>query len=261
MPSSSSSFWPQWNEQPVFTVLLVLLLASGALFGIASSVTAFREMRSAGYAEQMPPSISVTGEGTAVVKNTLATVDVGVTKTAASASEAQRMATEAMNALTASLQELGISRDDLKTSAYNVYPQYNYNVTPATIVGYEARQTLGVKIRQTDLVNAVLGKAGEMGATDIGSLQFEVDDDTLATNEARDEAIARARAQAEATARAMGVRLGDILSYSESKGGMGYSPLYVDASYDGSRESGYVPDIQMGQSDVQMYVYLTYALE
>ncbi len=257
----SSSFWPQWNDQPVFTVLLVLLLASGALFGVASAVKAFREFHSVGYAEQMSPSISVTGEGKAVIQNTLAMVDVGVTKTAVNASDAQRLATESMNALTAALQSLGIVETDLQTSAYSVYPQYDYEAVPAKIVGYEARQTLTVKIRETDLVNAVLGKAGEMGATDIGSLRFEVDDDTAAVREARTLAITRAREQAEATARALGARLGDVVSYSENTGDMGYAPVYAEGSFDGARGGDYVPDIQLGESEVLVHVYLTYALE
>ena len=261
MPNTSSSFWPQWNDQPVFTVLLTLLLAAGVLWLGAEACKAFQESSRVGYGEQMAPSISVSAEGTAVAKNDIATVDIGVTKTAPAASDAQTMAIDAMNALTAAMKDLGIAADDLQTSSYDVYPQYDYEQSPAVIVGYEASQTLTVKIRESELVNTVLGRAGELGATNIGSLHFEADDDTQATNEAREEAIAKARAQAEATAEAMGATLGEVVSYSESMGGSEY-PYY--RSYLESSDSmvaGAMPDVQMGQSEVQVYVYLNYAIK
>jgi hypothetical protein len=43
MPSNSSSFWPQWDDQPVFTVLLALLLAAGVVWAGASAGKAFQE--------------------------------------------------------------------------------------------------------------------------------------------------------------------------------------------------------------------------
>lgn len=260
MPNPSSSFWPQWNDQPVFTVLLTLLLGVGVLWLGAEAWRAFQESSRVGYGEQMSPSISVSAEATAVAKNDIATVDIGVTKTAPLASDAQTMAIDAMNALTAAMKDLGIVADDLRTSSYDVYPQYDYEQSPAVIVGYEASQTLTVKIRESEVVNTVLSKAGELGATNISSLRFEADDDAEAMNTARAEAIAKARAQAQATADAMGATLGDVISYSESMGDVGYPYYrsYLEAS--DSAMGGAVPDVQMGQSEVQIYVYLNYAI-
>lgn len=261
MPLQSSSFWPQWDDQPVFTVLLALFLAMGVFWAGAGAYRSYQESTRVGYGEQMAPSISVSADGKAVVKNDIATVDIGVTKSAADASEAQNLATEAMNSLTAAIKELGIAAEDLQTSSYYVYPQYDYDDSPATIVGYEASQTLTVKIRENDLVSTVLGEAAELGATNIGSLRFEADDDSAAEDEARKEAIAKARAQAEATAAAMGATLGEVISYSESTGDSGYDYYsYAESSRDFAA-GGVAPDVQMGQSEVQLYVYITYGLK
>jgi uncharacterized protein len=258
---SSSSFWPRWDDQPLFTVLLALFLAAGVLLASAFACKIFRESRHAGYAEQASPSISVTAEGEAVLKNDVATVDVGVTKNASSATQAQDMATTSMNALTAALQTLGISSDDLQTSSYTVYPQYDYDASPAVIVGYEANQTLTVKIRESELVNSVLGKASELGVTNISGLRFEAEDDTEALQEAREEAIVKARAQAEATAEAMGVELGEIVSYSESYGGGVYPMMYRSEGDMMSESVLALPDVQMGQNEVELTVYVSYSLE
>ena len=262
MTNSSSSLWPQWDDQPVFTVLLALLLATGVAWLGAEAYKALQESSRVGYGEQMSPSISVNAEGTSVVKNDIATVDIGVIKTAPSASDAQGKAIEAMNALTAAMKDLGIVADDLQTSSYDVYPQYDYEQSPAVIVGYEASQTLTVKIRKSELVNVALGKAGDLGATNIGSLRFEADDDAEAMNAARAEAIAKARAQAESIAEAMDATLGDVVSYSESFGGGGYPYFksFGDSMMDVA-SSASAPDVQMGQSEVEISVYLTYSLE
>lgn len=244
----------------MFTLLLALFLVAGVVWAGASACKVLREAQRVGYGQQMSPSISVNAEGTAISKNNIATVDVGVTKTASTASEAQTLATTAMNSLTQAMKDLGIPVEDLQTSSYNVYPQYNYNTSPSEIVGYEASQMLTVKIRASELVSTVLGKAGELGATNISSLRFEADDDTVAVNEARAEAIAQARAQAEATAEAMGARLGEVVSYSESRSDMGYPYAYAEAMTSDAGRGGASPDVQMGQSEVHMYVYLTYSL-
>lgn len=261
MPTPSSSFWPQWDDQPVFTVLLALFLVTGVFWAGSEAYRSLQEATRVGYGEQAAPSISVNAEGKAVVKNDIATVDVGVTKSAADASEAQNLATEAMNLLTAAMKELGVAEDDLQTSSYYVYPQYDYEESPPTIVGYEASQTLTVKVRESDVVSAVLGKAAELGATNIGSLRFEADDDSAAEEEARKEAIAEARAQAEATAEAMGATLGDVISYSESRGDMGGYYAYAESSARDLSVDSMAPDVQMGQSEVQLYVYITYGLK
>lgn len=260
MPNPSSSFWPQWNDQPVFTVLLTLLLGVGVLWLGAEAYKAFQESSRVGYSEHASPSISVSAEGSAFVKNDIATVDIGVTKTALAASDAQTLAIDSMNALTAAMKDLGIGESDLQTSSYTVYPQYDYNKSPAVIVGYEASQTLTVRVREPEQVNVVLGKAGELGATNIGSLRFEADSDAEALQEARAEALAQAREEAQSIANAMGAKLGDIVSYSESVGNADYSFLrsYLDVSE--SAAGGAVPDVQMGENEVQVSVYLQYAI-
>ncbi len=214
--------------------------------------------RRTGYADQMPPSITVSALGTGTSANDVATVDLGVTNSAANSSTAQDDNTVKVNAIMAAMKELGIAAEDLKTSSYNIYPQYDYDQAPPTIVGYEASQTVTVKIRNSDLVGKVLEKAGDVGATNIGGLRFEADDDSGAEADARAEAIAKARQQAEEIAKAMGATLGDVVSYSENKGSDMY-PYYERAlSVDSAQ--GAMPSISPGQSEVQMQVYISYSL-
>lgn len=255
-----SSFWPRWNEQPVFTVLLGVLLGLGVLFLSSITYKTFRESLQVGYGEHVPASISVSAEGTAIAQNNLATIDMGVSSVASSASAAEESVTRGMNALTAALRDIGIPAEDLQTVSYTVYPQYDYEKTPAIIVGYEASSLLTITIRDSALVNTVLGIGSELGITNISGLRFTVDDASHAQDLARAEAIEKARTQAEVIADAMGVTLGRIVSYSESVGGSGMYPLYRSVVED-SASSAPIPDVQMGQDELSVAVYIQYALE
>jgi uncharacterized protein YggE len=95
----------------------------------------------------------------------------------------------------------------------------------------------------------VIEKAGDLGATNIGSLRYEADDKTAAEAQAREEAIVRAYEQALSIVDAMGARLGDVVSYAESD-----NPSYYGYAYESA--SGATPDIQPGEEEVIMTVYI-----
>jgi hypothetical protein len=163
-----------------------------------------------------------------------------------------------MNAVISGMQSLGIAEADLKTSNYNLSPRYDYDVSPATIAGYEASQRLTVKVRNTDIVGSVLAKAGDLGATAVGSLRFEVDDETAALQVARQDAIAKAYAQAADIAQAMGVNLNGVVSYSESTGGAPNPyPSYAESLQDASA----VPVVEGGSTEIMVTVSMTYAID
>lgn len=253
-PSSGGvSIWPSWEHHRGFALLLGILMAYSIVFlGAKIRETMFMASH-AGFADRPAPSISVTATATTTMASDIATVDLGITNAAPSAAVAQDENTDKMNALIAGLRELGIEDKDMKTSTYSVYPQYDYNQSPATVVGYEASQTVTVRIRNKDLVSSVIQKAGDLGATNIGSLRYEADDKTLAEADARKEAIGKAYEQALEIADAMGARLGDVVSYAESD-----NPSYYGYAYDTA--NGRAPDIQPGEEEVVMTVYIDYAL-
>ena len=253
--SSSAGIWPSWEGNKIYAVLLGILMVYLIVFlGAQIRQTMLAGSRE-GYADRPAPSISVTATATATVATDIATVDLGITNAAATAAQAQDENTTKMNVIIAGIRELGIEDKDMQTSSYNIYPQYDYNQSPPAVVGYEASQTLTVKIRNKDLATTVVEKAGDLGATNIGSLRFEADDPTLAEAEARTEAITRAREQAVTIAQAMGARLGRVVSYAESD-----SPGYYGYSLDARGGAG-APDLQPGEEEVIMTVYIDYALQ
>jgi hypothetical protein len=238
----------------LFVVLLGILMAYLIVFLGAKIRETMFVSTNVGFADRPAPSISVTATATTTLASDIATIDLGITNSALTASVAQDDNTTKVNAMLAGLRELGVEDKDIKTSTYTVYPQYDYNQSPAVVVGYEASQSVTVRIRNKDLVNSVLEKAGDLGATNIGSLRYEADDKTLAEAEAREKAISRAYEQGLTIADAMGARLGDVVSYAESD-----NPSYYGYAYDSAGSA--TPDIQPGEEEVVMTVYIDFAIE
>lgn len=247
--SAPGGFWPHWHDNKLFALLLAILLAY-AIVWMAGMI------RTQGHVKQMAPSISVTATGDAVLETDLATVDLGVTSAGATGDAAQDANTEKVNALLTKLKELGIEERDLQTTNYSIYPQYDYNVSPPAVVGYEATQTVTARIRNKDMVGSILATAGDLGATNVGNVRYEADDSSDAEATARAEAIAKAHRQAEEIAESLGVQLADVISYSESFG----QPPYPYAMADEGRGGAGVPVIEEGEPEVSVTIYVNYAV-
>lgn len=244
----------------MFALLLAILLVYSIVWVGANIRSTLLESNRIGVVDSSIPTISVSASGKSAVANNVATIDLGVTKTDKESNVANDMVVEKVNAIIEAIKALGIEAKDIKTSSYNLYPQYDYSVGTPTITGYEASQTITVKIRNQDLTGQVISKATSLGATNTSNLRFEADEDTAAEQLAREEAIAKARVQAEAIAKSMGKRLGNVVHYSESKNSGNYpGPIYYDRAMGGAEMS--VPTIEVGESEVGMSVYIDFEIK
>lgn len=161
-----------------------------------------------------PRRIDVSGSGVVYAIPDQATVQIGVTSRASSASDALKDNSTKTAAVIESIKALGVDAKDLQTRNFAIYPTYNDTVTEIT--GYEVNNTVVVIIRDVQNAGAILDQVVKSGANNISGLSFDVADPTAQQAEARTKAVAIARAKAEALASAAGVTLGDVLSINES---------------------------------------------
>jgi uncharacterized protein len=104
------------------------------------------------------------------------------------------------------------------------------------IVGYEARNTVQVRVRDLANMGRVIDTLVSVGANEINGPNFTLDQQQAALDEARLDAVTKGRQRAELYARAAGLRVARILSISESGG---YHPVRREmmATGDGRRRS------------------------
>ena len=175
-------------------------------------------------------TITVTGEGHAEAAPDLATISLGVTTQGATAGEAMDANSAALSAVVERLKAAGVADRDMQTSNLSLNP--NWQQTDGTqapvIVGYVASNVLTVRVRALDTLGEVLDRAITDGANTLNGISFGLDDPEPALDKARAEAVAAARARAELLVTAAGVKLGRVLSISESGGYVppGPMPMY-----------------------------------
>ncbi|MDP3956693.1 MAG: SIMPL domain-containing protein [bacterium] len=215
--------------------------------------------------------LSVSGEGTVYASPDVATVNLTVRTQATLLKDASSDNNNKNNKVIAFLKSKSVDGKDIKTTAYNVTPQYQYDNRPCPlrsdvpcpaqmppkIAGYEVSNSVRVKVRNLDMVGAILDGAVTAGANDISGPNFTVDDPDKAKEEARALALNQAKTKAKTLAGAMGVRLIKISGFSES----GSSPIYYGLEKSMSADmapSAPIPTIEPGQNEIKVTVTVTY---
>lgn len=235
-------------------VVLASLLVVLAISEIVSIKNKIKEGKDIG-----KNTISITGEGKVLAKPDIGQIDLSVTTEAKTVSPTVSENTSKMNKITQGMKELGIKEEDLKTANYNIYPKYQYLAGKSEIIGYEVTQTLRVKIRDLEKVGQILEKATLLGANQVSKLEFTFDEPEKLKDEARQKAISNAKKKAEDLASSLGVKLGKVVSFTESAEPEP-SPSYYGALKEGVGGGGEEPQIQTGQNEIEARVILTYEI-
>lgn len=204
-------------------------------------------------------AFSVTGEGKSTVSPDIAVVNVGVQANGSAVKQVQDELNRKMNAVSEAIKRVGVKSEDIQTSNYSIYPQYDYQSGGQRIMGYQASSNLTIKVRDIDRTNEVIDGATAAGANQVGGISFDVDDKTKAQNEAREKAVAEAKRKAQDAARIAGFRLGTIVNYQESFGDQP-RPIPLIAK-EGVGIGGEVPtQIEPGSSEIVVTVTLSYQI-
>ncbi len=253
------NFWPTWRENKWFALLLgIVLVYTIVLLGAKINQTMLAAQQ-IGEPEPFEHTIVIDGTGTVTGTPDIATVSMGVESKGADVATAQAANTTAMNALIEKIKALGVASADLQTSNYSVYEDQTWNPDTGeyTSNGWIVSQQISVKIRDTAKISMVLDTAGKNGATNIYGPTFTIDDPTNLKAQARDEALADAKTRAEAIAKSLGVRLEQIVGYSEwSDDGLSF----FDSVKELGGAGGSAPTIEAGSTDVTVNVSVTYKL-
>ena len=210
-------------------------------------------------------TFDVSAEGESVVVPDEAKLSFGVEEMFNSVEEAQERVSEKMNNFQKDLQEIGVKKKDIKTTSYNVYPNYDYSKGKSSVNGYRVNSRIEVKFSDFSKVNEVIVKAGQLKLNQIGGLTFGLSEEAedKALSFAREKAIESAKLKAEELAKFAGVKLGKIVNVSERKHGSNRPmPMLMTGNAVTKNESNSVkPQIEPGNEKVVVTVTLSYLTE
>jgi uncharacterized protein len=255
-----NTFWPKIKENPLFAALLAILLISLIIALTFWARNQAKQNYYIGKNPQLDRSIAISGEGKVTAIPDIASVTLGMENINMNIQAAQKKNSDTINALIAQLKALGIDEKDIQTVSYNIYPQYDYTNSTQTLKGYTVSQSVTVKIRQTDKVSSVLKIAGDLKLNQVGGLTFDIDQPEVYQQQAREKALQNAKNKAEALAKIMGVKLGKVISFSESGSNITPYPMLSAKSDLGIGGGGTAPSVAPGSQDVIIDATIVYEL-
>ena len=216
-----------------------LLLASALAIGTIAMTTASAQSPSppiAAPSDGTLLSVSASAEATRVPD--VASLSTGVVTQAADANAALKANSAQMNKVVAAIRAAGIAERDIQTSGININPQYRYAENqPPTITGYQASNTVNIKVRDIAKLGEVLDALVASGANQVNGPSFEIDQPEAAYDEARQAALKKAQARAEMYAKSLGLRVRRIVSISEGGGFRPPMPMMKAMAMDARAES------------------------
>lgn len=146
-----------------------------------------------------------------------ATIQIGITTSAADANTAEIENAQVANQIQAALQSLGINKKEIKTTHYNFYPAYNNeNNKSHEIIAYTVNNTVSVTINDLTKVGTIIDSSIKAGANTIHSIDFTVKDDTAAKTSAIVSAVENAKAKATVIAKAINKKIINVITVREN---------------------------------------------
>ena len=202
--------------------------------------------------------ISVSGTGSINVNPDVAYISLGVSTKGIDPKATLDENNRLIAAVISAVRDKGIAEKDIRTTDFNIYPDYNYGYyeNEGQIRGYTVSNNVSVVVRDISIVGDVLGAAANAGANASGGVQFGLLDNSAAYNEALVLAIQSAVGKAEAIAGALGKSIGSPSSVAES---INYYTPYYAAAENLSMDApvGNVP-VQTGKLTVTANVQMVY---
>jgi uncharacterized protein YggE len=251
----------------------VAALASAGIFALALLLSAaiitntkfiIRDLGGNSVTGAPANSISVSESGEAFIKPDTANFSVGVSERAATTQEAIRMANEKINKIRDVLKSR-VSAENIQTSGFTLYPEYDYRDSGRVLTGQRAAQTVSVKVEKIKAdgsdVAVLIDEIAKVNNVEFNSIYFTAENDQSGVEAARVEAMTKAKRKAEQLANAGGVKILTPISISETTGSYN-PPMYRGVGQDASAGGGEKDTkLSPGELKISVTVNVVYAIE
>lgn len=207
-------------------LLVLLLLAAALLMAACKSADEIEDARASQQAKTTQEIVikqevqrekhvlTVTGTGSIDVDPDIATVQLSVVVQAATAEEAQLSNSALMADVLRAVKAKGIRESDIKTQEITVIPLQDAK-NQQEITGYNATNTISLRIRDVKRTSEVIDAAVQAGANVVLPLEFYLLDETQHYQDALAAAVQNAYTKAEIAAEAGNFRIVGALTVHE----------------------------------------------
>ncbi len=215
-------------------------------------------------ADEVRPSISVSGRGHVMGAPDLAVISFAVETTAADAAAAMEENARKSQAVSDAIKGGLGGEDRMSTTGFSLDPVYDHRRErapnePPAITGYIAQNQVNVETKDTKAVGKLIDLAAKAGANRISGLVFTLEARDEAMSHALTKATADATRQAGAIANALGVSLGKVIHASTGEQAMITPRAFRGAAM--AMESHAPTPVEAGDVRVDATVQVTFAIE
>jgi uncharacterized protein YggE len=222
-------------------------------------------------------TITLSGHGEVKAVPDIANVFFSIRKDGKTVKEAQDAVALVEKSALDFLKNSNVAEKDIQTSNASFNPKYEFVTDTKLLVpcnefgcpprpgknvitGYEASESITVKIRNTDDVGKIMQGLGGLGVTDLNGPNFTIDNEDSLKAQARKKAIDDARVKADVLSKDLGVTLGRIANFSES-GNNG--PIFFGKAFSATDSAAVAPapaQIPAGENTISSDVTITYEI-
>jgi hypothetical protein len=280
---------PNQYIKGLYHAVITLLFILVAFFAVKT----IAEIKSYGVVKGQPVNtITLTGHGEVQAVPDIADVSFTITKDAKTVKDAQAAVAVVEKSALDFLKQNSVADKDIQTTDSSFNPTYETKhavcpivpLTPPTpfgsaasgvistptyycgndtqvITGYEAYESVTVKVRNTDTVGTIIQGLGTVGVSNLNGPNFTIDNPDALQAQAQKKAIDDAKTKAKALAGDLGVSLGSVTSFSAS--GAPYPIMYAkDAMATSAMAPATAPaQIPKGQNTISSDVTITYEIK
>lgn len=204
------------QKKTMLATLAAILIVSTAVFASLE----ISKQGAYGQTAVIPPSrertVSVTGSATASVVPDLVTIQFGVDTEAKTAKDATSSNSQMMNDVVSAVQSTGVTKDEISTAGFSIYPVYNDSVPDiatgihkSILTGYRVSNTLYVKTTNLGIAGNVIDAAVAAGANRVDDISFSLSPDKQQSmqDDLLGQAVLNAKSRAEKAISPLGQKI------------------------------------------------------
>ena len=209
--------------------------------------------------EEATSGISVSGMGEVTGTPDTVEVGLGVSVLGETVDQAASTAAEKAQAVIDALTSNGVAEEDITTTDYSIYPEYDYSGNEERLVGYRVTNTVKAKIRDLDSTGAILDAATVAGGDDVvvNGLSFSIEDNDELVAAAREAAWNDALTKANQLAELSGQGLGEATTITET---VSMPPIPIPYAAEAAEDRAMETPIEPGTSAVTITLQVEFAL-
>lgn len=204
-------------------------------------------------------TITVKGTGTISIKPDTVVISTGVDSGHPDIGVALEENNKIMSKIFKGLNDLGINKDQIKTSNYHVYLYKPYNRDNNEIEEYRVSNTIIINIKDLEIVDTVLDKLINLGANKIDGIRFTAQDREAYKKELMTQAVKDARTKAEFLAELENMKIVEVVSIIEDGVTIpAPEPLRLRMA---AEMDSFAPPISEGSETISTSYSITYRIE